>query len=179
MVLDIEAVEPLTEDDFLLKLSGLDYDAAPGDEKNFRYDLQLVNENDGTISSLGCINELQMGTTKYCEGRISTQWLRSSHIRGVVTDVYGAEAYVDIPILVWAKGIFQDSSGDFSYEVAYRAEQRLQMEVSNDVNGDGSVNSADKQTDVTLGSLPGTYDSVGVWKLTQDSTTPDLMEPKV
>jgi len=176
VVLDIEAVEPLTlEDDFLLKLSGLDYDAAPGDDKNFRYDLQLVNENDGTVSSLGCINELQMGTTKYCEGRISTQWLRSSHIRGVVTDVYGAEAHVDIPILVWAKGIFQDSSGDFSYEVSYRAEQRLEMEVSNDVNGDGSVNSADKQTDVTLGSLPGTYDSVGVWKLTQDSTTPDLI----
>ncbi len=176
VVLDMEAVEPLTlQDEFLFKLSGLDFDAAPGDDRNFRYDLQLVNDEDGTISSLGCINELQMGTTKYCEGRISTQWLRSTHVRGVVTDVYGAEAYVDIPILVWAKGVYEDSSGDFSYEVAYRAEQKIDMEVSNDANGDGSVNSGDKQTDVTLGSLPGTYDSVGVWRLTQDATTPDLI----
>jgi len=173
VVLDMEAVEPLTlEDEFLLKLSGLDYDAAPGDDRNFRYDLQLVAE-DGTIESLGCISELQVGTTKYCEGRITTKWLRSSYVRGAVTDVYGAAAHVDIPITVWAKGVFEDSSGDFSYEVSYRSADRLEMEVSNDVNNDGSVNSADKQTDVTLGSLPGTYDSVGVWKLTQDATTPD------
>jgi len=171
----MEAVEPLTlEDEFLLKLSGLDYDAAPGDDRNFRYDLQLVAE-DGTIESLGCISELQVGTTKYCEGRITTKWLRSSYVRGAVTDVYGAAAHVDIPITVWAKGLFEDSSGDFSYEVSYRSADRLEMEVSNDVNNDGSVNSADKQTDVTLGSLPGTYDSVGVWKLTQDATTPDSL----
>ncbi len=175
VVLDMEAIEPLTlQDEFLLKLSGLDYDAAPGDDRNFRYDLQLVSE-DGTIQSLGCISELQVGTTKYCEGRISTKWLSSTHVRGAVTDVYGAAAYVDIPITVWAKGVFEDSSGDFSYEVSYRADQKLEMEVSNDANNDGSVNSADKQTDVTLGSLPGTYDSVGVWRLTQDATTPDTV----
>ena len=87
----MEAEEPLTlEGEFLLKLSGLDYDAAPGDSKNFRYDLQLVKE-DGNVTSLGCINELQMGTTTF-SGPVRSEkgfkQVEKNTTTGVITD-YG------------------------------------------------------------------------------------------
>ena len=175
VIMELDAPEPLTlGDTFLIRLSGLDYDAPSDDSRNYRYDLTLVDE-EGEETPLACIDESQSGPTKFCEGRITTQWIKSTHLKGLVTDLFGAESYAEIPILVWAKDIFNDNSGDFNYEVSYRSDNRLEMGVSNDINEDGTVNSQDRQTGVVLGNLPGTYDSVGAWDLSQISELPTLV----
>ena len=175
VIMELDANKPLTlQDSFLIKLSGVDYDSPSDNSKNFRFDLSLVAE-DGSSTPLACTDEVQNGATKFCEGRITTQWLRSSHLRGLVTDIFGASSSYDIPITVWAREVFENPSKKAVYEVSYRSESRLSLEMSNDVNGDGSVNSQDEQKGVTLGNLPGTYDSVSQWKLTQISDSPETV----
>lgn len=175
VIMDLDAIEPLTlQDTFLIKLSGIDYDSPSDDSKNYRYELSLVSE-DGSLTSLACTDEVQNGATKFCEGRITTQWLRSTHLRGMVTDMFGATSYVELPITVWAREVFENPSKKILYEVSYRSESRLSLDLSNDVNGDGSVNSQDEQKGVVLGNLPGTYDSVTQWKLSQISEMPETL----
>lgn len=175
VVLDMEASEPLVlQDNFLMKLTGLDFDAVGDESDNFVYGLNLVRQ-DMLGDVIGCIDEFQDGASKYCEGKFETAWLSATHVRGTITDIYGASSYVDIPITVWARGIFEDTSGDFYYDVAYRSTEQLNYDVTEDVNSDGTVDSDDEQKNIELPGLQGEYDSEGAWRITKVTDDPDVI----